>query len=88
MVRCLALLASPVDTYVPWHSIVGLMICVLLRVNTILLRYVSLIGRATHVVTYKVGSVVYQFLLPLRLYAVVVRTLCSLVRVRLIRFVR
>lgn len=50
VVRCLALLTRPVDAYVSWHSVVCRMVGVLLRTDTILLRNVSLVRGATHVV--------------------------------------
>ena len=67
----LALLAGSVDTHLARHSVVSLIVGILLGINTVLLRCQSLVGRATHVVTYQVRPVVYQFLLPLRLYTVV-----------------
>jgi hypothetical protein len=50
VVRCLALLTRPVDAYVSWHSVVCRVVRVLLRIDTILLRDVSLVRGATHVV--------------------------------------
>lgn len=88
MVRRLALLARPIDAYVSRHSVMGLVVGILLRIDTILLRNMRLVRRATHVIANQIGAVVYQFLFPLRLYAVVAWTLPSLMRIRLIRFVR
>ena len=95
LAKLLALLASPINTYVSVHAVAGLKVIDLLSHVTLLLYHVVLlIGRSAHIVPNQIASVVDQLLLSLLLSTVNVGPLCYslslsiLMHVNFIRLVR